>query len=205
MHLILIHTHPNGKFSIKISPQWCKPNICSKDCLGLTLARIRTRGGWIALNTTLSMTTTNFGMYAKVGLRILVSIWINTRMQGLNFQMMQRCKTLHPMSKLNIQILMMYGVPWMAWKVSLTLPHILTFRRYFTILGSQAIMSFMYLFVFAADGTISICCFNLPGATHDSTAADSGFIYDKLGKVYQETGLKCTVNSTFRCKILLIF
>ncbi len=31
---------------------------------------------------------------------------------------------------------------------------------------------------FAADGTIPIYCFILPGSTHDRTATDSGFIND---------------------------
>ncbi len=57
-----------------------------------------------------------------------------------------------------------------------------------------------YVFVFAADGTIPICCFNLPGLTHDSTAADSGFMYVKLGRVYHKTGLKRPVDSASRCK-----
>lgn len=46
------------------------------------------------------------------------------------------------------------------------------------------------IFIFAADGTISIHGFNMSGLTHDSTAADSRFIYDKFVKMYYETGLK---------------
>jgi len=53
------------------------------------------------------------------------------------------------------------------------------------------------VFVFCPDGTISIAFFNVPGAVHDSQVAHWGRIYDKLERVYNETGGKCTVDSAF--------
>jgi hypothetical protein len=42
------------------------------------------------------------------------------------------------------------------------------------------------VFCFCPDGTIPIAHMNLPGATHDSTIADWGDIYDKLESVYDK-------------------
>ena len=38
--------------------------------------------------------------------------------------------------------------------------------------------------VFCPDGTIPICCYNVPGTVHDSQIATIGKIYDKLQSVY---------------------
>lgn len=56
------------------------------------------------------------------------------------------------------------------------------------------------VFCFCPDGTIPIAFMNVPGATHDSTVADWGDIYNKLERVYDETGAICTVDSAFRMR-----
>lgn len=38
---------------------------------------------------------------------------------------------------------------------------------------------FAYTFDFAVEDTIPVCCFKITESTHDSTATDFGFIYDK--------------------------
>ncbi len=53
---------PDGKVFFKSSPRGCKSTICPEDCLGLTLAWTRTRGGQFALNLIFDMTSNNFGM-----------------------------------------------------------------------------------------------------------------------------------------------
>lgn len=53
------------------------------------------------------------------------------------------------------------------------------------------------VFVFAPNGRIIMCAVNAPGAFHDSTIAEWGGIYEKLGKVYEETEGKCVVDSAF--------
>ena len=50
---------------------------------------------------------------------------------------------------------------------------------------------------FCPDGTIRICCYNIPGSVHDSTIADIGGIYRKLEAVYEECKGMCTVDSAF--------
>ena len=56
------------------------------------------------------------------------------------------------------------------------------------------------VFCFCPDGTIPIAFMNAPGATHDSTVAEWGGIYNKLERVYNETGGICTVDSAFRMR-----
>ena len=51
--------------------------------------------------------------------------------------------------------------------------------------------------VFCPDGTIPICCYNVPGTVHDSNIAIIGKIYDKLEEIYMQTGAKCTIDSAF--------
>jgi hypothetical protein len=53
------------------------------------------------------------------------------------------------------------------------------------------------VFVFGVDGTIKICGLNSPGTMHDSTLANDGNVYEKLEKVFEETGGKVVVDLTF--------
>jgi hypothetical protein len=54
------------------------------------------------------------------------------------------------------------------------------------------------IFVFAMDGTIRICGLNAPGSMHDSNVADYSAVYDKLEKIFLETGGKVVVDTAFR-------
>jgi hypothetical protein len=53
------------------------------------------------------------------------------------------------------------------------------------------------VFVFGPDGTIPICCYNLPGSIHDNLVAEWGNIYPKLERVYDAVGGWCAVDSAF--------
>jgi len=53
------------------------------------------------------------------------------------------------------------------------------------------------VFVFCPDGTIPICCYNVPGCVHDSNIATIGGIYDKLAKVHEQNGTLCVADSAF--------
>ncbi len=57
--------------------------------------------------------------------------------------------------------------------------------------------------VFCPDGTIPICCYNVPGTVHDSKIALIGKVYEKLNTIYGETGACCTVDSAFAKTIIL--
>ena len=51
--------------------------------------------------------------------------------------------------------------------------------------------------VFCPDGTIPICCYNVPGTVHDSMVAVVGKIYAKLESVFETCGARCVVDSAF--------
>ena len=53
------------------------------------------------------------------------------------------------------------------------------------------------VFCFAPDGTIPIAFFNMPGCIHDSRVAFFGKIYNKLKRVFDKTGGRCTVDCSF--------
>ncbi len=57
------------------------------------------------------------------------------------------------------------------------------------------------ILVFAPDGTIPICMYNVPGCVHDSEIAVWGGVYDKLKLIYKTTGGKCTGDSAFNGKM----
>ena len=50
---------------------------------------------------------------------------------------------------------------------------------------------------FCPDGTIPICCYNVPGTVHDSMVAIVGNIYNKLENVFLSCGGRCVVDSAF--------
>jgi hypothetical protein len=52
------------------------------------------------------------------------------------------------------------------------------------------------------DGTIPICCYNVPDTVHDSNIASIGKIYNKFEDVYSKTGGRCTADSAFSCNNL---
>ena len=54
--------------------------------------------------------------------------------------------------------------------------------------------------VFCPDGTIPICCYNVPGCVNDSLIAEWGNVYSKLQRVYDLCGGKCTVDSAFSAR-----
>ena len=56
------------------------------------------------------------------------------------------------------------------------------------------------MFVFCPNGTIPICCYNVPGTVHDSKVAEWGNIYLKLERVYDSVGGRCAVDSAFSLK-----
>jgi hypothetical protein len=58
------------------------------------------------------------------------------------------------------------------------------------------------VFVFAPDGTIVMAVLNCPGSMHDSELATLGepSIYDKIDKLYDETGCQCVMDSAFAAR-----
>ena len=70
-------------------------------------------------------------------------------------------------------------------------------NRYYNGWGQSTYIN--SVFVFAPDGLIRMCVVNAPGCFHDSSIAEFG-IYDKLERVFEETGAKVVVDSAFALK-----
>ena len=60
------------------------------------------------------------------------------------------------------------------------------------------------VFVFAPNGRVIACAVKAPGAFHDSTIAELGNIYGKLGDVFESTGGRCVVHSA-SCREMHLF
>ena len=56
------------------------------------------------------------------------------------------------------------------------------------------------IFLFSPDGKIRMTVFNCPGVMHDSDMANHG-LYEKMERVYEETGGKVVVDSAFKLKL----
>ncbi len=53
--------------------------------------------------------------------------------------------------------------------------------------------------VFCTNGTISICCYSIPGTVPDSMVAFVGSIYEKLEYIFNSCGACCIVNLALAC------
>eukprot|EP00957_Ditylum_brightwellii_P088248 6722949-Ditylum_brightwellii.AAC.1 len=56
------------------------------------------------------------------------------------------------------------------------------------------------IFFFTPDGMICVMVINMHGATHDSTAVEYGFIYEKIGCLFDSCGAKTVLDSAFSLK-----
>jgi hypothetical protein len=169
----------------------------AEDCLGLVLASTRTRGCLISLQLILGMTIMPVAKYLQFACRILVVALVDNDMARI--LAMSTCAKLeeyrsriaarHPalrdvwgtMDGLKVRIesaadFFVQSIFYNGWKSD----HFVS-----TVL------------CFAPDGTIPAAFFHVPECTHDSTMADWGGLYDKLEQVYNETGLKFVIDSTF--------
>lgn len=167
-----------------------------KDCLGLCLAWTRTRGSNICLQLIFGMTQTPLSLYLRFGRRIIVNVLkrhpysaVKVPSEDKIKEYIQSIEERHPLLK----------DVWCTMDgLKLTLQ----------CSGDNTVQNNFYngwthdhyvssVFVFCPDGTIPICCYNVPGSVHDSKIAEWGNIYQKLTNVYETTGAKCTVDSAF--------
>ena len=170
--------------------------ISARDCLGLVLGWTRTRGSNMVLQIIFGMTSTSVSMYLRFGRRILIKVLTNEPSAAIRIpddntirMYQQVIQERHP----NLQ-----GV-WCTMD---------GLKLYLQQSGNACIQNNFYngwthdhyvssVLVFCPDGTIPICCYNVPGSVHDSMVAEWGGIYKKLGKVHRRTGGRCTVDSAF--------
>jgi hypothetical protein len=170
--------------------------MSSSDGLGLVLTWTRTRGSTMVLQLIFGMTETSISTYLTFCTHILIHV-----LQGIDDARVRRpsvekireyqeaVSRRHPF--LNDVWCTMDGIKLM---LECAADEDVQNRFYNGWTCDHYIGAVL---VFCPDGTILICCYNVPGTVHDSNIALMGDIYKKLEAVYNLTGGKCTVDSAF--------
>jgi hypothetical protein len=170
--------------------------MSAADGLGLVLTWTRTRGSTMVLELIFGMTQTSILDYLAFCSHILINVLMGK----------EDAKIKRPAIEKNQE-----------YKQAVLQPHPLLEDVWCTMdglklmlecAGDDVVQNRFYngwtcdhyvgaVIVFCPDGTIPMCCYNVPGTVHDSNIAAIGNIYDKLGTIYNLTGGKCTVDSAF--------
>jgi DDE superfamily endonuclease len=192
---------PLGTNNPRQTNQGGRPRLLSSDdCLGLCLAWTRTRGSNMVLQIIFGMTSTSVSMYLRFGRRILIEI----------LKVEPAAAIMIP-SEIKIQ----------EYKDAIQEKHPLLsdvwccmdgLKLYLQQAGESTVQNNFYngwthdhyvsnVIAFCPDGTIPLCCVNVPGSVHDSMVAEWGNIYEKLSSVYKMNGgNKCADDSAFSMK-----
>lgn len=169
------------------------------DCLGLALVWTRTRGSLLALQMIFGLSMTNLCEYLRFGRRIVVQVLKD------DVNAMVTIPSAEKIEEYKVAITQQYPILENVWatmdglklriqQASSTQQQALFYNGWKHDHFVTAVMCF------CPDGTIPMTFFNVPGAQHDSTVCELGGIYEKLERVYNETGGICTVDSAFRVK-----
>jgi hypothetical protein len=185
----------------RIKPLKCpkegrKRIITSRDCLGLNLAWTRTRGSTFVLQTIFGMSETSVSMYLRFGRRILIRVLKNETDSAIRMptddEMVQYKRAVqerHPLLE---------GVWCSMDGLKLALECSSNDEEQNDYYNGWTCDHYVSaLLVFCPDGTIPMCCYNVPGSQHDSAIARMGCLYEKLQVVYEESGGRCAVDSAF--------
>jgi hypothetical protein len=170
--------------------------MTAADGLGLVLTWTRTRGSTMVLELIFGMTQTSISDYLAFCTHILVHV-----LKGNNDAKIKR-PTIEKIQQYKQAVIQRHPFLEDVW---CTMDGI---KLMLECAGEDDIQNRFYngwtcdhyigaVLVFCPDGTIPICCYNVPGTVHDSNIAIIGKIYDKLGAIYNLTGAKCTVDSAF--------
>ena len=180
-----------------IRPNFGRPRkIRHEDCVGLVLMWTRTRGSLMTLQMIFGMTMTNLAMYLKFGKRLLVEILRNDKHARIRIPTAAKIEEYRKAVGERHPCLDDVWVTMDGLKLDLEqAPLEDTQNRFYNGWTHGHYVS--SVFCFAPNGTIPIAFFNIPGCVHDSQIADWGRVYEKLARVYDVTGAKCTVDSAF--------
>lgn len=190
----------NGYYPIKTHPNKGRKRLMdARDCLGLVLAWTRTRGSQMVLQMLFGMTGTCVSDYIQFGIRILIQLLQELEeakiyIPSINYVelMKQLVRNKHPL--LEDVWCTMDGLKLMIETSSKEDDQ----NNYYNGWTHDHYVN--AVLCFCPDGTIRVCCYNVPGSVHDSTIAEVGGIYTKLGKIFERCRGKCTVDSAFARK-----
>jgi hypothetical protein len=170
--------------------------MSAEDCLGLCLAWTRTKGGVMTLQIIFGMADTSVNMYLRFGRRIIIEILQDDDRSAVQVPSLEKIQEYKDAVKAKHPLL---TDVWCCMD---------GLKLYLQKAGDGTTQNNFYngwthdhyvtnVIVFCPDGTIPICCLNVPGSVHDSVVAEMGDIYEKLELVDEQCGGMCAVNSAF--------
>lgn len=187
---------PDGTI-VKLKNTNGKPRLINgRDCLALYLAWTRTRGSCYVLQMLFGMTATCVSVYLRFGRRILIKVLQSQDNSAIRLPTEQQVEEYKTAIKERHPLLENVWCTMDGLKVLLQRARNNKIQNmYYNGWTHDHYVS--NVFVFAPDGTIPICCYNVPGSIHDSKIAEWGNIYKKLEKIYNKYGGICTGDSAF--------
>ncbi len=170
--------------------------ISASDALGLVLVWTRTRGSRFVLEVIFGMTQTCVSDYLSFSIIVLISVLHrknDAKIRRPTVEKIQQYKDAvaerHP--ALSDVWCVMDGIKLMIQSAGDDEEQNCYYNGWTCDHYVNAVL------VFCPDGTIPICCYNVPGTVHDSMVAIYGNIYNKLEDVFQRCGGRCVVDSAF--------
>lgn len=165
-------------------------------CLGLALIWYRTRGSCFTLCMLFGITSSVCNLFLRFARRILFRTLAKDRTSVIKLPKIQEMRTYQQdIREKYIMLPAVYAV-------------VDGLKLYIEKSGDSVIQNMFYngwkhdhyvgnIFVFAPSGLIFACCINAPGCMHDSKIFDWGGLYDRLEKLYEESGGQVVVESAF--------
>lgn len=168
----------------------------AEDCLGLVLAWSRTRGSLMALQLIFGMSMTPTAKYLQFARRIIVKVLLDDPCARIEMPSHEKLEEYRSAIQARHPVLENVWGTMDGLKLRIeSASNFLTQSRFYN--GWKSDHFITSVLCFAPDGTIPAAFYNVPGCTHDSTVADWGMLYEKLEKVFNETGLKFVIDSAF--------
>jgi len=173
-------------------------NVRPEDCLALCLGWTRTRGSNATLQAIFGMTMTNLITYLKFGQWVLVNIMRDDPKSAVRMPNDEQMEGYLQAIAQKHALLGEHRV-WASMDgLKLTIqraPNNTVQRSYYCGWTHDHFVT--NIFVFAPDGTISICFYNARGNMHDSLVASFGEVYKKLAVLYQKYNVKVACDAAF--------
>jgi len=180
----------------KIGSRGRPRTIRPEDCLGLKLAWTRTRGSMMVLQLIFGITMSPLAKYLQFARRIIIKILKKDELAKISLPSFEKLQEYRDTIARRHPALQNVWGTMDGIKVRIEeAPDGIVQSCFYNGWKSDHFVTAVLCFV--PDGTIPACFYNVPGCTHDSTVADWGSIYDKLSRVYDDTGFKFVIDSAF--------
>ena len=185
--------------TIAVRTQRGRPRgITSKLCLALTLYYTRTKGGLWSLQIPFSMSYTSLCRWLKFGQRVIVTILKHDPLAKLRDRTPEEWESYVSAIGRKHPILGRHrvGATLDGMKMNIeSSPHGMVQSMFYN--GWMHGHYVTNVFVFGPDGTIIMAAMNAPGCLHDSTITTRARLYEKMQAVFDELGIRFTVDDAF--------